>query len=75
MPVLPGQVLTAPLLPSFVASQADVAVFEALAGPPPAPLCHALRWFNHIKSFQKEKGRSVCWTGGGRRVPGMMNFS
>ncbi|CAL8284813.1 elongation factor 1-beta [Gadus morhua] len=41
---------------SFVASQADVAVFEALAGPPPAPLCHALRWFNHIKSFQKEKG-------------------
>ena len=49
--------LTATLIPRFVPSQADVAVFDALAGPPPATLCHALRWFNHIKSFQKEKGR------------------
>ena len=36
-------------------SQADVAVFEAVSGPPPADLCHALRWYNHIKSYEKEK--------------------
>ncbi|XP_029923847.1 elongation factor 1-beta [Myripristis murdjan] len=39
----------------FVPSQADVAVFEAISSPPAADLCHALRWFNHIKSYQKEK--------------------
>merc|ERR1711868_341713 len=34
----------------YVPSQADTAVFEALAGAPKdAP--HALRWYNHIKSF------------------------
>merc|ERR1712061_811523 len=34
----------------FVPSQADTAVFEALTGAPKdAP--HALRWYNHIKSF------------------------
>merc|ERR1712079_913529 len=34
----------------FVPSQADTSVFEALAGAPKdAP--HALRWYNHIKSF------------------------
>ena len=38
-------------------SQADVAVFEAVSGPPPADLCHALRWYNHIKSYEKEKAR------------------
>ena len=38
-----------------VPSQADVAVFEAVSGPPPADLCHALRWYNHIKSYEKEK--------------------
>ena len=40
-----------------VPSQADVAVFEAVSGPPPADLCHALRWYNHIKSYEKEKAR------------------
>ncbi|MBN3296753.1 EF1B factor, partial [Amia calva] len=39
----------------YVASQADVAVFEALSAPPAAELFHALRWYNHIKSYQKEK--------------------
>ncbi|XP_036109650.1 elongation factor 1-beta [Molossus molossus] len=39
----------------FVPSQADVAVFEAVSGPPPADLYHALRWYNHIKSYEKEK--------------------
>merc|ERR1711971_827207 len=34
----------------YFPSQADTAVFEALAGAPKdAP--HALRWYNHIKSF------------------------
>ncbi|XP_013390669.1 elongation factor 1-beta [Lingula anatina] len=37
----------------FTPSQADVAVFSALSGPPSADLCHALRWYNHIKSFGK----------------------
>ncbi|XP_067315372.1 elongation factor 1-beta [Pseudorasbora parva] len=40
----------------YVPSQADNAVFDALSGAPPADLCHALRWYNHIKSYQKEKG-------------------
>ncbi|XP_030637772.1 elongation factor 1-beta [Chanos chanos] len=39
----------------YVPSQADVVVFDALSGAPPADLCHALRWYNHIKSYQKEK--------------------
>ncbi|XP_036275194.1 elongation factor 1-beta-like [Pipistrellus kuhlii] len=39
----------------YVPSQADVAVFEAVSGPPPADLCHALRWYNHSKSYEKEK--------------------
>merc|ERR1712156_1111106 len=34
----------------YVPSQADTAVFEALSGAPKdAP--HALRWYNHIRSF------------------------
>ncbi|XP_018416091.1 PREDICTED: elongation factor 1-beta [Nanorana parkeri] len=39
----------------YVPSQADVAVFEALSGAPPAELCHALRWYNHIRSYEKQK--------------------
>lgn len=39
----------------YVPSQADVAVFEALSGPPPADLCYALRWYSHIRSYEKEK--------------------
>jgi len=35
-------------------SQADVATFEALSGAPAANLPHALRWFNHIKSYGDE---------------------
>ncbi|CAI9536007.1 unnamed protein product [Staurois parvus] len=39
----------------YVPSQADFAVFEALSGAPPAELFHALRWYNHIKSYEKQK--------------------
>jgi len=35
----------------YVPSQADTAVFEALAAAPKADTPHALRWYNHIKSF------------------------
>jgi elongation factor 1-beta len=35
----------------YVPSQADTAVFEALKGAPAAEHAHALRWYNHIKSF------------------------
>ncbi|XP_061572224.1 elongation factor 1-beta [Cololabis saira] len=39
----------------FVPSQADVAVFDSISSPPPADLCHALRWYNHIKSYSSQK--------------------
>merc|ERR1712183_418977 len=35
----------------YVPSQADTAVYEALAGAPKSDTAHALRWYNHIKSF------------------------
>merc|ERR1712197_262656 len=35
----------------FVPSQADTAVFKALSGAPKSETPHALRWYNHIKSF------------------------
>merc|ERR1712211_78395 len=35
----------------YVPSQADTAVFEALSGAPKSDTTHALRWYNHIKSF------------------------
>ncbi|XP_014670889.1 PREDICTED: elongation factor 1-beta-like [Priapulus caudatus] len=37
-------------------SQADVTQFKTLSGAPSADLCHALRWYNHIKSYEKEFG-------------------
>lgn len=39
----------------FQPSQADIVVFGALTGAPPADLPHALRWYNHIKSYGSEK--------------------
>ncbi|KAJ9583156.1 hypothetical protein L9F63_022497 [Diploptera punctata] len=39
----------------FQASQADVGVFESLSKPPSAATPHALRWYNHIKSFGDER--------------------
>merc|ERR1712177_78413 len=35
----------------YVPSQADTSVFEALGKAPSADNDHALRWYNHIKSF------------------------
>ena len=53
--VLPPTMLTS--VYRFVPSQADVAVFDAISAQPPADLCHALRWYNHIKSYQAQKNR------------------
>ncbi|KAI3354502.1 hypothetical protein L3Q82_019019 [Scortum barcoo] len=39
----------------FMASQADTAVFNAIPSTPSATFCHLLRWYNHIKSFQRER--------------------
>lgn len=39
----------------YVPSQADVVVFDAISSPPPVDMIHALRWYNHIKSFQKSR--------------------
>ncbi|KAI8793611.1 elongation factor 1-beta [Biomphalaria pfeifferi] len=39
----------------FVPSQADIAVYEAVGKAPAANLSHALRWYNHITSYQSQK--------------------
>lgn len=38
-------------------SQADVTTFEALGKAPSSSHPHALRWYNHIKSFGAEKSK------------------
>lgn len=43
------------LVASYVPSQGDGVVFEALSGCPPDDLPHVLRWYNHIASFGDEK--------------------
>merc|ERR1711915_405606 len=37
----------------YTPSQADTVVFAALSGPPSSELFHALRWYNHILSFDE----------------------
>ncbi|XP_078260597.1 elongation factor 1-beta [Rhinoraja longicauda] len=39
----------------YVPSQADIAVFEALGVPPSSTFYHALRWYNHIRSYESIK--------------------
>lgn len=41
----------------FVASQADMIVFDAIPSPPTPTLCHLWRWYNHINSFQTDRAR------------------
>ncbi|CAN9498278.1 unnamed protein product [Ophioblennius macclurei] len=53
--VLNGFLSERSYIEGFVPSQADVAVFEAISSPPSADLCHALRWYNHIRSYQSQK--------------------
>ncbi|XP_042260227.1 elongation factor 1-beta [Thunnus albacares] len=53
--VLNGFLSERSYIEGYVPSQADVAVFEAISAAPPADLCHALRWYNHIKSYQSQK--------------------
>lgn len=38
---------------SYTPTQADSVVFAALSGPPSEELFHALRWYNHILSFDE----------------------
>merc|ERR1712189_177835 len=60
----------------YVPSQADTAVFGALAGAPKADTPHALRWYNHIKSFgdgmkqfAKASKDASAYTSGGAAAP------
>ncbi|XP_034556366.1 phenylalanine--tRNA ligase beta subunit isoform X2 [Notolabrus celidotus] len=39
----------------FVASQADTAMFDAIPSAPSPTFCHLMRWYNHIRSFQRER--------------------
>lgn len=39
----------------FAASQADLSLLDAILSPPSPTLCHLLRWYNHIRSFQRER--------------------
>ncbi|XP_039986535.1 phenylalanine--tRNA ligase beta subunit [Xiphias gladius] len=39
----------------FAASQADMAVFDAIPSAPSLTFCHLLRWYKHMKSFQRER--------------------
>ncbi|XP_034023717.1 phenylalanine--tRNA ligase beta subunit isoform X2 [Thalassophryne amazonica] len=39
----------------FAVTQADTAVFDAIPAAPAPTFCHVLRWYNHIKSFQRER--------------------
>lgn len=41
----------------YTASQSDVVVFSALKSAPAASLPHALRWYNHLKSFGDGKSK------------------
>ncbi|XP_002122818.2 elongation factor 1-beta-like [Ciona intestinalis] len=36
----------------YVPSQVDVVVFAAMSAAPASKFCHALRWYNHMKSYQ-----------------------
>ncbi|XP_063227521.1 elongation factor 1-beta'-like [Bacillus rossius redtenbacheri] len=55
----------------FQASQADVGVFEALAKPPSKDTPHALRWYNHIKSYGGERGKLP----GEKKVPDLFSVA
>uniref|UniRef100_UPI0037E8DAFC phenylalanine--tRNA ligase beta subunit n=1 Tax=Semicossyphus pulcher TaxID=241346 RepID=UPI0037E8DAFC len=39
----------------FVATQADTAMLDAIPSAPSPTFCHLMRWYNHIKSFQRER--------------------
>merc|ERR1712062_461004 len=38
----------------YVPSQADVAVFHLMKGAPASQFAHALRWYNHIKTYSAQ---------------------
>ncbi|XP_037324785.2 phenylalanine--tRNA ligase beta subunit [Pungitius pungitius] len=41
----------------YAASQADVALFDAIPAAPAPGFCHLARWYSHIKSFHGERDR------------------
>merc|ERR1719481_1788097 len=43
----------------FVPSAADAVVFDAISAAPNAKYNHALRWYNHIKSYGSETAKFV----------------
>merc|ERR1711973_185568 len=48
----------------YTPSQADVTVFAALASAPGTEFAHALRWYNHIRSYSGDEQKSfACATG------------
>ncbi|WP_278924661.1 hypothetical protein, partial [Pseudophaeobacter profundi] len=47
-------------------TNADVAVFEAFSKPPTSTTPHALRWYNHIKSFSTEEKKKFT---GEKKIP------
>jgi elongation factor 1-beta len=42
----------------YAPSQADVAAFDGLGAAPPADLFHALRFYNHVKSYSDAERKS-----------------
>ncbi|XP_056287128.1 elongation factor 1-beta [Pseudoliparis swirei] len=53
--VLNGFLSERSYIEGYVPSQADVTVFEVISAPPTADLSHALRWYNHIQSYQSQR--------------------
>lgn len=43
----------------YQASQVDLAVFECLSKAPASNTPHALRWYNHIKSFNADAKKKL----------------
>jgi len=54
----------------YIPSQADVTVFAALASAPGTEFAHALRWYNHIRSYSCDEKKSFASATGDHGVRG-----
>lgn len=61
---LEQHLLTRSYIEGYVPSQADAEVFKALEVPPTTP--NALRWYNHIKSYEAEFSELPGSSGGSK---------